>query len=140
MLGSANKSEPEAGSVKQVGYRNPSAATQFKKGQSGNPKGRPKGSLNVSTVFAQMLRERVAFNENGRRKTMTKLEAVIKQIVNKAASGDLRAIKLLMSFEAETRAAQPQPNDQTPKKSDQKIVEGIMKRFRTSIDDQGRKQ
>src|ERR1039458_6542262 len=55
--------EPE----KSVGYGAPPEATRFKKGVSGNPKGRPRGSLNVATVFTKILRERVVINEHGQR-------------------------------------------------------------------------
>jgi len=62
---------------------------------SGNPKGRPKGHPNVAAVFAKTLREKVVINEHGQRKTITKLEAAIKQFVNKAAQVTLRALQLL---------------------------------------------
>ena len=138
MQDSAEKSQ-SANGAKQVGYRNPPEATRFIKGQSGNPKGRRKGSLNVATVFARTLREKVVVKENGQRKTMTKLEAAIKQFVNKAASGDLRALQLLVSLsrEAETRESQPQPNSLALSESDQKVMEGIMKRFQAVTGDQG---
>jgi Family of unknown function (DUF5681) len=130
MQDSADKGQSTNGG-KQVGYRNPPEATRFKKGQSGNPTGRRKGSLNVATVFAQTLREKVVVNENGQRKTMTKFEAAIKQFVNKAASGDLRALQLLvtLSREAETRERESQPKSMTLHESDQKVIEGILKRF-----------
>jgi len=133
------ENSPPGNGAKQVGYRNPPEATRFKKGQSGNPKGRRKGSLNVATVFAQTLREKVVVNENGQRKTMTKFEAAIKQFVNKAASGDLRALQLLVSLsrEAETRERQSLPNSSTLNESDQRVIEGILKRFQTSTDEQG---
>jgi hypothetical protein len=126
-------------SAKQVGYRNPPEATRFKKGQSGNPTGRRKGSLNVATVFAKTLREKVVVNENGQRKTVTKFEAAIKQFVNKAASGDLRALQLLVSLsrEAETRERESQPKSLTLHESDQKVIEGILKRFQTVTGNQG---
>lgn len=81
-----------------VGKGKPPHHTRFQKGQSGNPKGRLRGSKNVATLLAQVLRERVVITENGRRKTITKLEAMLKQLANKAASGDHRAIKLLISL------------------------------------------
>jgi len=139
MQENADKSQSGVGSVKQVGYGHPPEATRFKKGQSGNPKGRRKGSLNVATVFAQTLRERVVVNENGHRKTMTKFEAAIKQFVNKAASGDLRALQLLMSLsrEADARQRQEPSNSLTLNESDQRVIEGILKRFQRVADDKG---
>ena len=78
-----------------VGYGKPPKHTQFKKGQSGNLKGRPKGTLNLAKVLERTLREEVVINENGRRKVITKLEAAITQLVNKAASGDGHAMRYL---------------------------------------------
>jgi Family of unknown function (DUF5681) len=79
-----------------VGKGKPPQHTRFQKGQSGNPKGRRKDSKNVATLLEQTLNERVVVTENGKRKTITKLEAMLKQLANKAASGDYRATKLLM--------------------------------------------
>ena len=114
-----------------VGYCNPPKHTQFKKGQSGNPRGRPKGAQNVATVLERTLRERVVINENGRRKTITKLEAALKQLTNKAASGELKALQLLASLvrSAEERVTEgPEPTS-TLRDSDKQVVLGIMKRL-----------
>ncbi len=78
-----------------VGYAVPPKTSQFKKGQSGNPKGRRKGSVALATLIRKSAKERVIVQENGARKSMTKDEAAFKQLFNKAASGDQRAIKLM---------------------------------------------
>jgi hypothetical protein len=119
--------EPE----KSVGYGAPPEATRFKKGVSGNPKGRPRGSLNVATVFTKILRERVVINEHGQRKTVTKLEAALKQLVNKAASGDLRANAQFVELAHDAEAKQNMPGAQEPIISDldQEVMAGILKRF-----------
>jgi hypothetical protein len=69
------------------------AGASFKKGQSGNPCGRPPGSKNLTTLLNDALNESVAITENGRRRKITKREAVIKQLVNKSASADPRSLK-----------------------------------------------
>jgi hypothetical protein len=108
----------------EVGFGKPPAVTRFKKGRSGNPKGRPKGTLNMATVLARTLREKVVINENGQRKIITKLEAAVKQLVNKAASGDLRALRHLADLvaSAEERAAQAPAADTPMSEDDQKVV------------------
>ena len=82
----------------RVGYRHPPLATRFRPGTSGNPRGRPKGARNLATVLASTLAERVVVAENGRRKRITKREAVVKQLVNRAASGEARPMSLLLAL------------------------------------------
>ena len=117
--------------AKSVGYGTPPEATRFRKGVSGNPRGRPRGSLNVATVFTKTLRERVVINENGQRKTVTKLEAALKQMVNKAASGDIRALRELLELARDAEARQNVPGVQNPviDELDQEVIDGIMQRL-----------
>ena len=75
----------------EVGYGKPPKEMQFAKGKSGNPKGRPQGAKNLATTFMEIGRERITVTEGGRTRTMTKAEAVVHQLTNKAASGDPRA-------------------------------------------------
>lgn len=115
-----------------VGFGRPPQSTRFKKGVSGNPKGRPKGSLNVATVFMRTLREKVVINEHGQRKTVTKLEAALKQLVNKAAGGDLRAIGQLRDLAREAEEKQnAAATQQGPAVDDldQEVMFGILQRF-----------
>src|SRR4051794_23919263 len=83
-----------------VGYSKPPQNSQFKQGKSGNPRGRPKGSgtLDIGAILASVLSEKVAINENGKRKKITKLEAAMKQVVNKAALADSRALHQLLAL------------------------------------------
>ncbi len=117
-----------------VGYRSPPEATRFKKGVSGNPRGRPKGSLNVATVLTRTLREKVAINENGRRRTVTKLEAALKQLVNQAAAGDLRALRLLTALAHDAEAQQNARDTQLQDlgELDRDVMQGILRRFQVT--------
>jgi hypothetical protein len=79
-----------------MGYGKPPRHSRFQKGHSGNRNGRPRGSKNSATLMMEALQETVIISENGRRKKITKQETIVKQIVNKAASGDHRSIELLL--------------------------------------------
>jgi hypothetical protein len=69
----------------EVGYGRPPRGAGFKKGQSGNSRGRPHNSKNLMTLLNDALNEPVTITKNGRRRKVTKREAVIKQLVNKSA-------------------------------------------------------
>jgi hypothetical protein len=135
MKDNVEKPQPVNGAGR-VGYGNPPGATRFKKGQSGNPKGRPKDALNVLSLVAKAQKKKVVVNEKGRRKKITKLEAGLTQLVNKAASGDLRALQYHVSLaqDAETRESQSPSNSLAFSEADQKVIEGIAKRFQTVTD------
>lgn len=81
-----------------VGYGKPPEHTRFQAGQSGNPKGRPKGSLNLATAVNRALKEKVVVTEHGRRRTITKLDAAIKGLVNRAVKGDAKAMQQMLSL------------------------------------------
>lgn len=123
-----------------VGYGKPPQNFRFKKGRSGNPQGRPKGALNLATVLARTLREKVVIDENGKRKAVTKLEAAIKQLTNKAASGELKAVQLLAGLvrSAEERAIQTDIPNSSLDEVDQRVVLGILKRLETTDNGEGK--
>ena len=79
-----------------VGYGKPPQHTRFKKGESGNPTRRPKSSKNLMTLLEKELKQRVVVTENGRRRSITKQEAMVKHLVNKAVSGDRPLMQLLL--------------------------------------------
>lgn len=98
--------EPTGGYA--VGYARPPEHSRFKPGQSGNPKGRPAGPTNMVTLIEEALKEKVVITEGGRRRSISKGKAIAKQLVNKAASGDLRATRLLLPHQKVTAAKSQQ--------------------------------
>jgi len=84
------------GSDYSVGYKKPPQHTQFKPGQSGNTKGRPKKDKNVVEVVLKELRSSLIVNVGSKRQRITKLEAIVKQHVNKAASGDPKSTAIVL--------------------------------------------
>jgi Family of unknown function (DUF5681) len=89
---------PETPRDYAVGYGKPPLHTRFQKGQSGNPKGRPRGRKNMSTLLSNALNGSVIVVENGRRKKITKREAIVTQLVNKSAAADLKATQIVLAM------------------------------------------
>jgi len=83
----------------EVGYGKPPKASRFQKGKSGNPSGRPRRNPGIAELFRKVSKQVVQANgPNGQRRRMTKLEASVTQLMNKATAGDLKAMKVLLQM------------------------------------------
>jgi uncharacterized protein DUF5681 len=82
----------------RVGYRRPPLETRFRPGVCGNPRGRPKGERTLASVVTAALKERVTISVNGRVRRVSKLEAAVRELVNRAAAGEARATQLLLAL------------------------------------------
>jgi hypothetical protein len=71
----------------EVGYGKPPKATRFKKGQSGNPKGRPAGAKGVKASLKHELDSKITVREGGRDKKITKAEAIAKTVIASGLNG-----------------------------------------------------
>lgn len=111
-----------------VGYKKPPKHSRFRKGVSGNRKGRPKGKRNIATVLTESLEETIVIKERGLRRTVTTLEAALKQVANKAVSGDLLAARQLIALirSAEEHAVEPPRKKLT--EDDLKIMQRVLQR------------
>ena len=113
-----------------VGYKNPPTATRFQPGRSGNPQGRPPGVLTLAGALQAALAERVTVKEHGRSRTLSKLDVMVKQIVNKAAGGDLIAFKQVTQMLALQPLDHPEePNQDQVPTQDQQLLAGLMERI-----------
>src|SRR5467141_926026 len=118
----------------QVGPGRPPLHTRFKKGQSGNPGGRSPKSL--PALLADALDETVVMTIDGRRRTITKREAIVTQMVDKSASADLRATKMLIDMmkDVEHKAGDaPPPEPRRPAGADKEGVHYFVARLRRQI-------
>ena len=74
-----------------VGYKKPPTGSRFKKGQSGNPRGKVSGTRSFKTELAEELSETVQVTESGEQRTYSKRRLILKSLVAKAIKGDVRA-------------------------------------------------
>jgi hypothetical protein len=119
----------------KVGYKKPPLHTRFKKGQSGNPRGRPRGAKNFSTVLNDALNQRVVVTENGRRRSISKRELGIRQLVDKFAMAEMQATRLLLGLmlERERLVAAAAPAERRSfGAADEKVIDNLLKRLRGS--------
>src|ERR1035438_4441199 len=83
----ANDSEDE------VGYKKPPKASRFQKGRSGNPSGRRRKAPGITELLAKIAEQKVLTHGKNGPKSMSKIKAILTQLANQAASGDLKAAK-----------------------------------------------
>lgn len=113
----------------KVGYRRPPAHSRFRPGQTGNPKGRPKGAANLRTDLRDELPEHIRVREGERDLKVSKQRAMLKALVAKALRGDARAANVVLGlvsklFEA-AAPVEPVPNLTA---DDQAILERFLAR------------
>lgn len=104
------------GTTYRVGHGHPPRHSRFKPGRSGNPKGRPKRSLNLRTLVKKVCEQIIEVREGQQVRRMSTLELFVKTTVNRSLKRDdpKAAASFLMllrqsgySAESEEAAADP---------------------------------
>jgi hypothetical protein len=82
----------------EVGYGKPPVDTRFQPGQSGNKKGRPKGTKNLREDLGEELAEKITVTEGGQQLVISKQRAMLKSMFAKAIKGDTTAARALVNL------------------------------------------
>ncbi len=116
-----------------IGYGKPPKHSQFKQGQSGNPKGRKKGSKGIKSDLGAQLKTTVTVTENGQRKNLRMQEVILKTLAAKAAKGDVRAIEVITSLTIQMFGIEDERKGKSIlSASDQSILDGYLESMVTS--------
>jgi len=105
-----NKAEPTAGDPPagsyEVGYGRPPTWTQFRRGQSGNPNGRPKGaSQRIGSIAQAALERKIAVDKKGTKRKASVRQVAFERIGEKALAGDIQSVNFLLARESEEQPA-----------------------------------
>jgi hypothetical protein len=106
----------------KVGYGKPPKSGQFKRGKSGNPKGRPRGSLKLATDLAAELNEQITVREDGKARRVSKQRALIKSLMAKALQGDVRANAAVLALYARVITDLPDEEDNVVEENELQIL------------------
>jgi uncharacterized protein DUF5681 len=118
-----------------VGYGRPPTSSQFQTGQSGNPKGRPKGVRNASSLARDALERPINLKVKGTWRKMTVRKAAYLRLAERAVAGDAKALDYLLSLESEERP--PGPDHAQPlSANDFELLQGFFDRRRASVPQQ----
>lgn len=111
----------------EVGKGRPPKASQFKKGQSGCPSGRPKGAVSLATDVKAELRASVTVTQNGREVTLTQQRLLVKSVLTRAVKGDRHATALMIDMIARTIGVtdQSEGQEQTLSAEDQDVLDAF---------------
>lgn len=89
----------------EVGYGKPPRQYQFKKGQSGNPKGRPKNSFKPLAILKKILGEKIPIRLGGEDVYMTQVEIILRKYAKRTWEvADAKRIELLFWLMQEIKA------------------------------------
>ncbi|GAA3903543.1 hypothetical protein GCM10022276_22740 [Sphingomonas limnosediminicola] len=93
----------QSSTVEEVGYRKPPTKTRFKKGQSGNPKGRPMRTRK-DIPYDHLLGQIVVVREDGRERRVTAAEAFLLHITKRGMEGDSASARASLSAIEDARS------------------------------------
>ena len=114
-----------------VGYKRPPRKHRFKPGQSGNPRGRSKGAKGLKTILKKELSGRVRITESGKTRTISKMELLIKRLVEKGGKGDYKSLAKLLDLGALVFGMDDEDlNESALTREEQAIIDEAAKRRR----------
>ena len=111
-----------------IGYGKPPKSAQWKKGQSGNPKGRPRRDRNISALLATLLAQRIVVRTGKTTRRRTRLEHLVHRLFERALEGDPRLMKMALD-EARKDEARGEKDASEMGPADREVIEALCRRL-----------
>ncbi len=111
----------------EVGYGKPPKEHRWRPGQSGNPRGRPRGSKNESTILRETLHRKIGIRVEGKLKKITVLEAIYLRIAEDSLKGNTKSAAFMLNRYGALVSGELQATDLSP--DDREVLEDFAKRF-----------
>ncbi len=115
-----------------VGYGKPPRANQFKPGESGNPKGRPKGARSEATILQDLLQHKIGLSEHGKTRRITLHEAILRRIAEDCLKGNTKSAAFLLNrYHAMTSN---EPDEAGLSEDEKTVLETYLKKYQSNLD------
>ena len=112
----------------KVGRGKPPKGHSWQKGTSGNPRGRPKGRRSLSSTIEAALEEKIEIEENGEKRTVTRLDAIVSRLIEDSIRGHVQSLRALAALMPAEDSAPP-VNIADLAEQDRKLIESLSRRF-----------
>jgi Family of unknown function (DUF5681) len=120
----------------EVGYGRPPRAHQFKPGESGNPKGRPKGAKSEASIWQTRLNEKIEVREGGRVRRITVREAIVLRCIDDALKGNIKTANFVLGRSAAAEAGEVQELDEMSK-DDREVLKAYESQVAAALKEKG---
>lgn len=117
--------------IYEVGYRRPPKKSQFKPGQSGNPKGRPRGAKNEATILHNIFNRQIEMREGGRVRKVSVLEGMLLRFTDDALKGNPKSAAFLLNRYRLTEGITTQTDDLD--QDDREVFEALMREIEAKL-------
>jgi hypothetical protein len=127
---SEKRHDGKTATKEDVGYGKPPQAHQFKPGQSGNVRGRPKGAKNESTLLRDLLHRKIELREGGKTRKVTVLEGIHLRIAEDSLKGNTKSAAFLLNRYAAMVSGEVLQSAVT--EDDEEILQAFVQKIRRS--------
>lgn len=117
----------------RVGFGRPPRSHQFRPGQSGNPRGRPRGAKSESTLLRDILGRKIRHQTGDRGRMISILEGILLRMADQALRGEIKSATFLLNRFAALVSGELEPSDLSD--DDRQILQRFAARMRATRED-----